>query len=208
MDDIVGIDNASKIFQMAKHPKSFITLDDADHLLSQPKDADYTAELIATWAQRYVNVSLLPKLMSAPDGVVRVSEADANSFTQDITASGHRLIADEPESYGGNFLGATPYQLVSAGLGACTSMTIRMYARRKKIPLQHVEVDVSHNKIHATDCDTCDSATGKIDQFERKITLSGDINAEDRQRLLKIADRCPVHRTLESEINIVTNISN
>ena len=207
MDDIVEIDNASKIFQMAKHPKSFITLDDTDHLLSEPKDADYTAELIATWAQRYVNASLLPKTMNAPEGVVRVSEADSNSFTQDISASGHHLIADEPESYGGNFLGATPYQLVSAGLGACTSMTIRMYARRKKIALEHVEVDVSHNKIHATDCETCDSSTGKIDQFERKITLSGDINAKDRQRLLEIADRCPVHRTLESEINIVTRIN-
>lgn len=207
MDDIVEIDNASKIFQMAKHPKSFITLDDADHLLSKPKDAGYTAELIATWAQRYVNVSLLPKTMSAPEGVVRVSEADPNSFTQDISASGHHLIADEPESYGGHFLGATPYQLVSAGLGACTSMTIRMYARRKKIPLEHVEVDVSHNKIHANDCDTCDTTTGKIDRFERKITLSGNINDKDRQRLLEIADRCPVHRTLESEINIATRIN-
>lgn len=207
MDDIVEIDNASKIFQLAKHPKSFITLDDTDHLLSRPKDADYAAELIATWAQRYVNVSLLPKSMSAPDGVVRVSESDSNSFTQDISASGHHLIADEPESYGGNFLGATPYQLVSAGLGACTSMTIRMYARRKKIPLDHVEVDISHNKIHATDCDTCDSSSGKIDQFERKITLLGDIKDKDRKRLLEIADRCPVHRTLESEINIVTSIN-
>jgi len=156
----------------------------------------------------YVNVNLLPKTMNAPEGVVRVSEADSNSFTQDISASGHHLIADEPESYGGNFLGATPYQLVSAGLGACTSMTIRMYARRKKIALEHVEVDVSHDKIHAADCETCDTTTGKIDQFERTITLTGDITDKERQRLLEIADRCPVHRTLENEIKIVTSINN
>lgn len=206
LDETVEIDNAARIFQMAKHPKSFITLDDADHLLTKAKDAEYASDLIAAWVQRYIKVDLLPKLMNAPEGVVRVSEADPAGFVQDISAAGHHIVADEPESYGGSFLGPTPYQLVSAGLGACTSMTIRMYARRKNIPLEHVQVDVTHDKIHAQDCDSCEQTSGKIDQFERKITFTGDITDEQRQRLLAIADKCPVHRSLEGEINIVTEV--
>lgn len=207
LDETVSLDNAAKLFRMAKHPKSFITLDAADHLLSSVEDAEYAAEMISTWAQRYIDVSVLPKQMNAPEGVTRVSEADANSFTQDISADGHHLIADEPASYGGHYLGATPYQLVAAGLGACTSMTIRMYARQKKIPLEHVQVDVVHNKVHAEDCASCSQNGGKIDRFERKITLSGDLTEEQCQRLLEIADRCPVHRTLEGEIEIRTELS-
>lgn len=206
LDETVSIDNAANIFQMAKHPKSFITLDDADHLLTKTKDAEYASDVIAAWAQRYIEVDLLPKLMNAPEGVVRVSEADANNFIQDISAAGHHLVADEPISYGGDFLGPTPYQLVSAGLGACTSMTIRMYARRKKLPLEHVQVDVIHNKIHAEDCDSCEESSGKVDQFERKITLTGDLTELERERLLAIADKCPVHRSLESDINIITHL--
>ncbi|WP_286265724.1 bifunctional alpha/beta hydrolase/OsmC family protein [Thalassotalea atypica] len=207
LDETVGIENAASIFQMAKHPKSFITLDDADHLLTNVKDAEYASDLIAAWVQRYIKVDLLPKLMNAPEGVVRVSEADANSFLQDISAAGHHIVADEPVSYGGDFLGPTPYQLVSAGLGACTSMTIRMYARRKGIPLEHVQVDVTHNKIHAQECDSCEQANGKLDQFERQITFAGDISEEERGRLLAIADKCPVHRSLEGEVNIVTALT-
>ena len=206
-DQTVELDNAAQIFQMAKHPKSFITLDDADHLLTKTKDAEYVAELIAAWVQKYINLTLLPKPMNAPEGVVRISESESSKFLQDISAAGHHLLADEPESYGGDFLGPTPYQLVSAGLGACTSMTIRMYANRKGIPLEHVQVDISHNKIHATDCETCDQATGKVDQFEREITLLGQLTQQQRTRLLEIADRCPVHRSLEGEINIVTKLN-
>lgn len=207
LDETVELENAAKIFQQAKHPKSFITLDNADHLLTKPQDADYVSDIIAAWVQRYIDVTLLPKLMNAPEGIVRVSEADPTSFIQDISAAGHHLVADEPESYGGDFLGPTPYQLISAGLGACTSMTIRMYARRKNIPLEHVQVDISHDKIHATDCTTCEQSTGKIDQFERNITLIGDITEEERQKLLAIADKCPVHKSLESEITINTKLS-
>ncbi len=206
-DKTVELENAAKIFQMAKHPKSFVTLDDADHLLTNPKDAEYAADLIAAWVQRYINVSLLPKLMTAPEGVVRISEADANGFIQDISASGHHLIADEPINYGGDFLGPTPYQLISAGLGACTSMTIRMYARRKNIPLEHVQVDISHEKIHAVDCAACEQSSGKVDRFKRQITLVGELSDEERQRLLGIADKCPVHRSLENEIDIVTELN-
>ena len=206
-DTTVGIENAEEIYVAARHPKSFITLDDADHLLTNVKDAEYTSDLIAAWVQRYIKVDLLPKLMNAPEGVVRVSEADANSFLQDISAAGHHLVADEPVSYGGDFLGPTPYQLVSAGLGACTSMTIRMYARRKGIPLEHVQVDVIHNKIHAQECDSCEQGNGKVDQFERQITFVGELSEEDRTRLLAIADKCPVHRSLEGEVNIVTALT-
>lgn len=209
LDETVALDNAASLFRMAKHPKSFITLDSADHLLTRAADAEYAAEMISAWVQRYIDVSLLPKLMHAPEGVTRVSEADPDSFTQDISAGGHHLVADEPAHYGGAYLGATPYQLVSAGLGACTSMTIRMYARRKKLKLEHVLVDVIHDKVHAEDCESCspDSGTGgKIDRFERQITLTGDLTEQERQRLLEIADRCPVHRTLEGEIDIKTTL--
>lgn len=207
LDETVSLDNAARLFQMAKHPKSFVTLDDADHLLSRTEDAEYAAELISAWVQRYIDVTLLPKLMNAPEGLTRVSEADPNSFTQDISAAGHHFIADEPIAYGGSYLGPTPYQLVAAGLGACTSMTIRMYARQKKIPLAHVQVDVSHDKVHAQDCTSCEQSSGKVDQFIRQITLSGDLTDEQRQRLMEIADRCPVHRTLEGEISIRTQLT-
>lgn len=206
LDETVAIDNAAQLFQMAKHPKSFVTLDNADHLLSRAEDAEYAAELISTWAQRYIDVSLLPKMMQAPEGITRVSEADPDSFTQDISAGGHHIVADEPVSYGGHYLGATPYQLVAAGLGACTSMTIRMYARRKQIPLEHVQVDVSHNKIHAQDCESCQQSNGKIDQFSRTIVLSGPLSDAQREALLAVADRCPVHKTLEGEIEILTRL--
>ncbi|MBQ0757258.1 MAG: OsmC family protein [Amphritea sp.] len=206
LDETVDLANAAQLFQMAKHPKSFVTLDSADHLLSRFEDADYAAEVISTWAQRYIDVQVLPKQMSAPEGVTRVSEADSASFTQDISAAGHHLVADEPAGFGGNYLGPTPYQLVAAGLGACTSMTIRMYARQKKIPLEHVQVDVSHTKVHAQDCASCEQGNGKIDQFLRHITFTGNLTPEQQQRLLEIADRCPVHRTLEGEIDIKTTL--
>lgn len=206
LDETVGLANAAQLFQMAKHPKSFVTLDSADHLLSRFEDANYAAEVISTWAQRYIDVQVLPKQMSAPEGITRVSEADPDSFTQDISAAGHHLVADEPAGYGGNYLGPTPYQLVAAGLGACTSMTIRLYARQKKIPLEHVQVDVSHTKVHAQDCASCEQESGKVDQFLRQITLTGNLTPEQQQRLLEIADRCPVHRTLEGKIDIKTTL--
>ncbi len=207
LDTTVDIENAANLFQMAKHPKSFVTLDDADHLLTKEKDAEYASDVIVAWVQRYINVDLLPKLMNAPDGVVRVSESDAERFLQDISAAGHHLVADEPESYGGDFLGPTPYQLVSAGLGACTSMTVRMYARRKGIALEHIQVDVIHDNIHAEECESCEQNTGKVDHFERKITLTGALNNEDRQRLLVLADKCPVHKSLEGAAKITTSLT-
>ncbi len=205
VDQTVGIDNAAEIFMAARHPKSFVTLDNADHLLSKPADAEYAANLIATWATRYLKLAKPAAPVGAPEGIVRVSEADPAGFKQDISAGPkHHLLADEPEAYGGTDTGLSPYQLVSAGLGACTSMTIRMYARRKKWPLEHVSVDVTHDKIHATDCDHCAGGDHKIDQFRRVITLEGDLDDAQIARLMQVADRCPVHRTLEGEIEIVT----
>lgn len=205
LDEIVSISNAADIFTAAKHPKSFITLDHADHLITKPEDAQYVADVISTWAARYLDLPKPAAPIGAPEGVVRIDEADPKGFRQDISAGPkHHITADEPIAFGGTDDGFSPYQLVSSGLGACTSMTIRMYARRKKWPLTHVSVDITHDKIHATDCDHCHTESGKIDQFRRVITLEGDLDAEQRARLMEIADRCPVHRTLESEIEIVT----
>lgn len=208
IDQTVGIENAGEIFGAAMHPKSFVTLDDADHLLTRSEDAEYAADVIASWARRYVALPAMKTPKGAPDGVVRADEADAGGFLQDITVgSDHHVLADEPAAYGGTNLGLTPYQFLSAGLAACTSMTIRMYARRKKWPLEDISVDVIHGKIHAEDCDHCEAKDGKIDQFQRKITLVGDLDADQRARLLEIADKCPVHRTMESEIEVVTALA-
>ena len=189
----------------AKHPKSFVTLDDADHLITRQADADYAAEVIATWAARYLDLRPPAPPPGAPEGIVRVSEADADGYLQDIT-SGSKLhaLADEPLAYGGTNKGMSPYGFLSAGLGACTSMTIRMYARRKGWPLTHVSVDVSHNKVHAQDAET--GSGDKIDTWQRKIRLTGDLSAGQRQRLVEIADRCPVHRTLERASEVVTEL--
>lgn len=205
LDDIVGIDNASRIFLAARHPKSFVTLDDADHLITRASDAEYAADVIAAWLSRYVDLSPPAPPPGAPEGVIRVSEADPRGFLQDIQSGPDiHLYADEPVAYGGSNRGLSPYGLTSAGLGACTSMTIRMYARRKGWPLDHVSVDVTHDKVHAQDADTGSST--RIDQFERLIRLTGDLNTEQRARLLEIADKCPVHRTLEHSARIRTRV--
>ena len=205
LDSVVGIENASEIFIGAKHPKSFVTLDKADHLLSRKADADYAAEVITAWSQRYIPMdeNAEPATEAAPEGTLRITETDANGFAQTISSGPHTLVADEPVKFGGTDTGLTPYGLVSAGLGACTSMTIRMYARRKGWPLETVAVDVDHGKCHAAD-----SANGdKIDCFTRTIHLTGNLDAEQRERLLEIADKCPVHKTLERTNEIKTMLA-
>ncbi|MEO0486035.1 MAG: bifunctional alpha/beta hydrolase/OsmC family protein [Pseudomonadota bacterium] len=205
-DAIVGIENAEQIFRAAKHPKSFVTLDSADHLISNAGDAEYAAEVIAAWSARYLDLPRPAAPIGAPEGVVRVSEADANGFLQDVThGPDHHLLADEPLAYGGTNRGLSPYGFLSAGLGACTSMTIRLYARRKGWPLKHVSVDVTHNKVHAQDSDT--GAGGKLDGFNRLVRLEGPLDATQRARLLEIADKCPVHRTLEAEARVTTTLA-
>ena len=204
-DATVSIDNASEIFLAAKHPKSFITLDGADHLLSRAEDAEYAADVIATWAKRYIDMPSPAPPVGTPEGVLRVSEADPNGFLQDVQSGPHHLLADEPAAYGGTNKGLTPYGFLSAGLGACTSMTIRMYARRKGWPLASVSVDVTHNKVHGQDAGT--ETKSKIDSFVRTITLQGDLDDSQRARLLEIADRCPVHQSLERSNHIETKLA-
>ena len=200
-DQVVGIDNAAEIFAAARHPKSFVTLDDADHLLSKPADAVYAADVIAAWSARYLDLAA-PEIAGAPEGLVRVSEADPARFLQHISSGPHhRAVADEPLAYGGSDQGMSPYGFVAAGLGACTSMTIRMYARRKQWPLDHVSVDVTHDKVHKQDAE---AGNAKVDLFRRVIRLEGDLAGDQRARLLEIADKCPVHRTLEQSSVIET----
>lgn len=203
-DSVVGIANATNIFTAARHPKSFVTLDDADHLITRAEDAEYAAEVIAAWVGRYLKLTPPAPPIGAPEGIVRVSEADAAGFLQDVQAGPHHLVADEPLAYGGTNRGPSPYGLLAAGLGACTSMTLRMYARRKGWPMQHVSVDVSHDKVHAQDAST--PTTANIDLFRRRITVTGDLNAEQRRKLLEIADKCPVHKTLEASSRVETEL--
>ena len=205
LDQTVGVENATQIFTHAKHPKSFVTLCDADHLITQEKDAEYAADVIAAWSSKYLDLRPPAPPIGAPEGVLRVREADPEGFLQDINL-GHKfhMQADEPVAYGGTDKGMTPYGYLAAGLGACTSMTIRMYARRKKWALSHVWVDVRHNAMHAQDAD---GGHSKIDYFEREIHLEGDLDDAQRARLMEIADRCPVHRTLESSAEIKTKLA-
>ncbi len=207
-DQTVGIENAGEIFAAAKHPKSFISLDDADHLLSRKSDAVYVAEVLSAWVGRYLDgTAVAAQAPEAAEGAVVVTETGEGPFAQRITAGRHVLRADEPPSVGGKNSGPTPYDLLLAGLGACTSMTLRMYAGRKKLPLERVSVALRHEKIHAQDCADCETTEGRVDRIEREITLTGPLDAEQRRRLLEIADKCPVHRTLESEVKVVTALA-
>ncbi|XUM20121.1 bifunctional alpha/beta hydrolase/OsmC family protein [Bradyrhizobium oligotrophicum S58] len=204
VDDTVGIDNATKIFVAARHPKSFISLDHADHLVSGKQDAAYIAEVIASWAGRYVAPAAAePAPADGPREVV-VRETRSSKLQQAIALGPHHLTADEPLSVGGQDTGPGPYDLLLAALGACTSMTMRLYADRKSLPLDRVTVTLRHSKIHAEDCAECETKVGLIDQLDREIHLDGALDEEQRKRLMEIADKCPVHRTLTSEIRIVT----
>jgi putative redox protein len=203
-DELVGIDNASHIFGAAKHPKSFVSLYGADHLLSKKSDAVYVADMIAAWAERYLDK---PEVMTEAEvdaGLVLVRETHGGKFQQEILTGPHRLLADEPIKQGGLDSGPGPYDFLLAGLGACTSMTIRLYADFKKIPLDNVSVRLSHGKIHAKDCETCDTKVSMVDHIDRAITLEGVLDAEQRKKLMEIADKCPVHKTLESKVDITT----
>jgi uncharacterized OsmC-like protein/pimeloyl-ACP methyl ester carboxylesterase len=204
VDAIVGIENAGKIFAAAKHPKSFVSLADADHLLGRRSDAIYAANVITAWAERYLDAPPAAASAGAEPRVVRVTETREGKFQQSIAIGPHRMIADEPVAVGGRDSGPGPYDLLLAGLGACTAMTVRLYADRKKVPLERVSVTLAHGKVHAEDCANCETKEGMIDRIDRAITLEGSLDDEQRAKLLEIADKCPVHRTLESEIEIRT----
>ena len=211
VDDTVGIENAAEIYTAARHPKSFVSLDDADHLLSDERDSRYVGTVLAAWASRYVEglrtsaeaeETTEPAL---PEGQVVTSTA-AGAFRTEVRARGHRLVADEPLSVGGGDLGPTPYDLLAAALGTCTTMTLRMYAQRKGWPLEEAAVRLEHSRVHADDADRCEDREPRVDRFDRVLSLRGELDEEQRTRLLEIADRCPVHRTLSAGVLIETEL--
>jgi uncharacterized OsmC-like protein/alpha-beta hydrolase superfamily lysophospholipase len=209
LDQTVGIENAADIYNAAKHPKSFISLDDADHLLTKRIDADYVADVIASWVDRYIGNSNAksPNLPTAKKDTVVVGETGDGKFTNVVvTGSGHIISADEPESVGGDNSGPTPYDFLLAALGACKSMTMRMYANHKGFKLDRAEVRLSHSKIHAEDCAECETKKGKVDHIETEINITGDLTEEERQKIFEIAEKCPVHKTITGEIIIDTTL--
>jgi len=206
VDNTVSIDNAAKIFQYARHPKSFISLDRADHLLMNVADARYVGAMIAAWVRKYLTIEQPENPDDSEETNHIVARIGNTGFRTEIMANGLSLIADEPVSVGGTNMGPTPYDYLVAGLGACTAMTLRMYADRKKWPLEEVVVSLSHKKIHAKDCETCETDQAMVDWIERELELMGSLDASQLQRLKEIADRCPVHRTLESKVKIQTTL--
>ncbi len=205
-DKIVDISNAQKIFIPAKHPKSYISLDDADHMLTRREDARYAGMVLAAWAARYLPPKQESQATQVDNDDVLVTEAGDGRFAQTINVGRHWLRADEPPSVGGDDSGPSPYQLLSASLGACTSMTMRLYAMRKKWSIDRISVRVHHEKIHAQDCAKCETTEGKVDRMEREIHVEGELTEEQKQRLLEIADKCPVHRTLHSEVVVTSRL--
>lgn len=203
-DHLVGINNAEEIYVAAHHPKSFVSLDGADHLLTNKKDSEYAGKVIAEWSKRYIEIKESIKINTKHDVVASLDQED--QFLTHLKLGDHYAIADEPESVGGNNFGPTPYELVSAGLSACTAMTIQMYARRKGWDIANVEVHTSYSKKHALDCENCEDESAKIDTFNREIKFSGQLDEKQIKRLLQIADKCPVHKTLHSETQILTKL--
>jgi uncharacterized OsmC-like protein/alpha/beta superfamily hydrolase len=207
VDEIVGIEHAARLFGAARHPRSFVALDGADHLLTDEADARFAAEMIGTWAARFLVDEHPTSPAPAATAPVVVAETNQGTFLNHVVAGRHHLLADEPTDVGGFDAGPSPYDLLAAGLGACTSMTLRLYAERKGYPLQRVTVEVTHGKAYADDNATAGSARpARIDQFERRIRLDGALDETQRQDLLRIADRCPVHRTLEASARIVSEL--
>lgn len=202
-DKIVAIENAARIYHAAMHPKSFVSLDRADHLLSDKEDAAYAGDIIGSWVKRYLNLPAKESLRSDKAVAVRLGQ---EGYTTEIMVRQHSLQADEPESVGGNDFGPSPYELVAAGLGACTAMTLQMYARRKQWPLDEVVVHLEHYKDYRTDQENLEDPKSKIDHFSRSIEIEGNLDESQRQRLLEIANKCPVHRTMEGEIEVVTEL--
>ena len=204
-DNTVSIKNAEEIYRAAHHPKSFISLDGADHLLMDKKDSIYTGEVISGWAKRYLNITAPEEFPKTKHQVVASLDFE-DGFTTAMKVGNHYMTADEPTSYGGNDFGPSPYELVSAGLSACTAMTLQMYTKRKGWHIENVEVHTSYSKTHALDCEDCESSHAKIDTFHRELKISGDFDNKQLERLLQIADKCPVHKTLHNDTQVITKI--
>lgn len=206
LDDTVEVENAGTLFAHAKHPKSFVSLDNADHLLSRETDSLYAGRVLAAWASRFLpDPEMTEEPDAAPDEVV--ARTPAGGFRTDLAVAGKTMIADEPLAYGGTNLGPTPYDYLAAALASCTTMTLQMYARHKKLDLESATVRIRHQKIHAEDCADCETGTGKVDEFRRSLELEGSLTEEQRQRMVEIADRCPVHRTLHGEVKVRTELA-
>ncbi|HET8838432.1 MAG TPA: alpha/beta fold hydrolase [Flavobacteriaceae bacterium] len=201
-DKIVSVENAEKLYKLAQHPKSFISLEGADHLLTKEKDAKYVGKVCASWAIRYLEIPDKEKLHSKHEVMASLDKEDG--FTTKMKLGKHYLSADEPISFGGNDFGPDPYELVSGGLSACTAMTVQMYAKRKKWDLETVDVHVNYGREHNVDCLDCSDKDAKIDTFEIHLKLVGKLDAEQKEKLLNIAKKCPVHKSLTSEIQIRT----
>ena len=206
IDETVGIENAAQIFQAARHPKSFISLDTADHLLTNSEDSLYAGSVIAAWARKYVSAAIEEKPKTEKDENQVITRIGKSGYVTEIMAAGHGLVGDEPVSMGGTDKGPAPFDFLMAGLGTCKAMTLRMYSDRKQWPLEGVTVKLNHKKIDAADCETCQTKEGQLDQFDCEIDLSGELDDQQKQRLLQIADRCPVHRTLHSEIVVKSKL--
>jgi putative redox protein len=211
IDSIVSVNEAAKIYAAAKHPKSFISLDKADHLLSNREDSEYVGLTLAAWASRYLhtkNAEFETAKVTAPNvekGEVVVTELD-KKFLRGLYSDSHQMLGDEPLSAGGSNLGPSPYDLLLMSLGSCTSMTIRMYANFKKIPMDDVKIRLVHERLDAEDCEECEGRSGKVERITRFISFKGDLTEEEKNKLIKIADSCPVHKTLENDPVICTKL--
>ena len=202
-DRIVEIENAAHIYHAAMHPKSFVTLNDADHMLTNKNDAFYVGNVVATWAKRYIDVPQKEKLTTHKQVVARLG---STGYTTDIMAGKHGMIADESENLGGADFGPSPYEILNASLGACTAMTLQMYARRKKWDLQEVNVHLSFTRSYKDDCEHCDINERRLEVFDREIEIKGNLDENQVNRLLEIANKCPVHRTLEASAEVRTRL--
>lgn len=207
IDDVVSIEQAEAIYMASKHPKSFISLDNADHLLSKTRDAEYAATAISGWASKYVDPHPETETEAVQNGHLVVSEKD-HKFTLNVISDSHSWIADEPTQAGGKNLGPDPYEHLLAALGTCTVMTMRMYATHKNLPLKHIKVTLQHQKNHHQDCDTCEQKDSYAELITRKVEIEGNLTPEQEQRLLAIADKCPVHKTLHNHIEVNTQLVN
>ena len=203
-DTTVGIENAEEIYVAARHPKSFVTLDGADHLLMKKEDSIYVGSVIATWAKRYISIPKIDTISTTHQAVASLDAEDG--FTTQMTVGSHTMMADEPVSYGGNDFGPSPYEYVSAGLSACTAMTVQMYVKRKGWDLQNIEVHTSHTKAAKQIVENGEQKEIKVDTFNREIKLKGNLDDKQIQRVLQIADKCPVHKTLHSAIEVITTL--
>jgi putative redox protein len=208
MDEVVGIGNAADIFMAAKHPKSFISLDTADHLLTGDRDAMYAGSVLAAWSERYLDTERHERASIESDEHRATVQIGRDRYRTEIISSGHPIVADEPREKGGTNEGPSPYDLLLASLGSCTAITLRMYADRKEWDLDRVTVRLDHDKVHADDCD-CEAPEGinRVDVIERQMTFEGDLTREQRQRLLEIANKCPVHRTMEGHIVVKSSLT-